>query len=63
MIKIYKNYVGGKWISSNSGETFTSVSPANNKKVLGKFQASNKHDVNKAVEAAEKASKEYQTEN
>jgi alpha-ketoglutaric semialdehyde dehydrogenase len=54
MAKIFKNLIGGEWVTSNSGETFESVSPANHKKVLGKFQSSNREDVDDAVNSAKK---------
>jgi len=59
MVKEYKLYIDGKWINSESGETFPSINPANPKQVLGKFQKGNEEDVNKAVEAAEKAFKKW----
>ena len=52
---IYKNYINGKWISSSSGKTFKNINPANPTQILGKFQDSNKNDVDKAVQAAESA--------
>lgn len=54
MVKTYGNFIDGKWIKSKTRKTFTSINPAT-KKVLGRFQASNKQDVNKAVQAAKKA--------
>lgn len=57
MTKVYKNYINGKWVSSSSGETFENVNPANRNEVLGRFQKSNKKDVEKAVAAAVKARK------
>jgi len=51
----YKLYINGKWVNSDSGETFPSVNPAKPKQVLGRFQKGNENDVEKAVEAAEKA--------
>lgn len=51
----YKLYIDGKWVNSNSGETFPSLNPAKPKQVLGKFQKGNENDIEKAVEAAEKA--------
>ena len=50
-IPVYKNFINGKWTSSSSGETFDNVNPANNKKVIGRFQKSNKKDVNAAAGA------------
>jgi acyl-CoA reductase-like NAD-dependent aldehyde dehydrogenase len=55
MIKKYKLYIDGEWISSVSGETFTRVNPANPDEVLGEFQKGNEKDIDKAVDAAEKA--------
>jgi acyl-CoA reductase-like NAD-dependent aldehyde dehydrogenase len=54
MVKTYGNYIGGKWIKSETGETFKSINPAN-KQVLGIFQKSNQQDVRKAIDSAEKA--------
>jgi len=51
----YKLYIDGKWVNSNSGQTFPSLNPAKPKQVLGRFQKGNEKDVEKAVEAAEKA--------
>ena len=55
MSKIFKNYINGKWKASASGETFENVNPANHKEVLGRFQKSNKKDVNEAIAAAAEA--------
>ena len=51
----YKLYINGKWISSESGETYSRVNPANYNEFLGKFQQGNKEDVDKAIDAAEDA--------
>ena len=51
----FKLYIDGKWVNSNSRETFPSLNPANPKQVLGRFQKGNENDVEKVVEAAEKA--------
>src|SRR2546426_617098 len=53
--KSYKNYIGGHWVESKSGRTFTSTNPAHKDQVLGVMQASNADDVNAALEAAQKA--------
>jgi alpha-ketoglutaric semialdehyde dehydrogenase len=55
MSKVYKNYINGKWQVSNSGETFENINPSNTKQVLGRFQKSNKTDVNKAISGAKDA--------
>ncbi len=51
----FRLYIDGKWVDSISGETFSSDNPAKPRQVLGIFQKGNKEDVDKAVEAAEKA--------
>src|SRR2546422_485163 len=53
--KTYKNYIGGRWVESKSGRTFTSTHPAHKDEVLGVMQASTADDVNLAVEAAQHA--------
>lgn len=53
-MKNYQIYINGEWINSSSKKTFPSLNPAN-EKIIGYFQSSNSEDVNKAVDAAEKA--------
>jgi alpha-ketoglutaric semialdehyde dehydrogenase len=55
MAKLFKNYINGKWKASSSGKTFENVNPANHDDILGRFQKSNKKDVNEAISAAEEA--------
>lgn len=54
-VKKYKNYIGGEWVASSSGEWFENVNPADTTDVVGRFPASNADDVNSAVEAAKNA--------
>ncbi|MBI4320758.1 MAG: aldehyde dehydrogenase family protein [Chloroflexi bacterium] len=51
---VCKNYTGGKWVESASGETFESLNPAT-REVLGTVAKSDARDVDKAVEAASQA--------
>jgi aldehyde dehydrogenase (NAD+) len=51
----YKNYIGGQWVESRSGETFENRNPADTDDVVGIFQKSNADDVNAAVAAAKEA--------
>jgi acyl-CoA reductase-like NAD-dependent aldehyde dehydrogenase len=51
----YRNLIGGKWVDARSGDTFSSVSPANHDDVIGTFPASNAADVDDAVAAAKAA--------
>ena len=59
MSKLFKNYINGKWKASSSGKTFENVNPANHSEVLGRFQKSNKKDVDEAIAAAENAQKAW----
>lgn len=49
----------GKWVESESGETFSRANPADPKEIIGMFQKGNEEDVNKAVDAAENAFKKW----
>jgi alpha-ketoglutaric semialdehyde dehydrogenase len=59
MAEEYRNYVGGKWIPAESGETFESRNPANRDEVLGTFPRSRTEDVGRAVEAAGEAYRDW----
>ncbi len=52
---VYRNYIGGSWVESASGETFESLNPANRDEVIGVFQRSGEADVVAAVDAAHAA--------
>jgi aldehyde dehydrogenase (NAD+) len=58
-VTVYKNFIGGKWIASKTGETFENRNPADNREVVGIFQKSNFRDVNMAVAAAAEAFKKW----
>jgi aldehyde dehydrogenase (NAD+) len=51
----YKNYIGGEWVKSASGEFFENINPADTSDIVGRFPLSNEEDVNLAVEAAKNA--------
>ncbi len=55
MISKHKFFIDGKWIDSESGETYTRVNPADPDDVLGEFQKGNAADAKKAVDAAQQA--------
>ena len=48
--KIYKNLIGGQWVSAQSGKTFLNHNPANVDDVVGEFQSSGEADVDRAVQ-------------
>ncbi len=54
-VKTYHNYIGGKWVPSESGEVFENLNPADTRDVIGRFPLSTSEDVNKAVNAAQQA--------
>lgn len=54
MVKVHKNYINGRWVASSSKKTFASVNPLT-KRQIGRFQQSNRKDVDKAVAAAKSA--------
>jgi aldehyde dehydrogenase (NAD+) len=51
----YKNFIDGQWIASASGKTFENRNPANTDDLIGTFQESNADDLNRAVDAADRA--------
>lgn len=57
--KIYKNFINGEWVESDSGETFENRNPADTDEVVGIFQKSNEKDVNTAIAAASDAYKKW----
>jgi aldehyde dehydrogenase (NAD+) len=51
----FKNYIGGSWLTAQSGKTFENRNPANRNDLIGVFPASAAADVDAAVFAARKA--------
>ena len=57
--QIYKNFIGGEWTASRSGQTFENLNPADTRDVVGVFQRSDKRDVEDAVAAARQAFEQW----
>ena len=55
MVSKYQLFINGEWVSSESGETFTRVNPADPDEVIGNFQKGNAIDTEKAIDSAEMA--------
>ncbi|MGH8104080.1 MAG: aldehyde dehydrogenase family protein, partial [bacterium] len=55
----YSNYIGGRWISAESGETFDDINPADTMDIIGTFPNSGRADVEKAIAAAKNAFPEW----
>jgi 1-pyrroline dehydrogenase len=53
-VKTYQQFIGGQWVDAVSGETLVVENPANYQ-VVARVPASGQEDVNRAVDAAEKA--------
>src|SRR5882757_5549987 len=53
--RVFKNFIDGEWVESQSGQTFEDRNPADNRDVVAIFQRSNKQDVDAAVDAAKRA--------
>src|SRR3954467_132589 len=54
-----RNYGGGRWVASASGETYTKLNPMRPTQVVGEFSSSNEEDAAAAVAAAESAFAEW----
>jgi aldehyde dehydrogenase (NAD+) len=51
---LFRNFIGGKWVESSTGQTFTRNNPATGE-LVGTFTSSGPDDVERAVAAAKKA--------
>jgi acyl-CoA reductase-like NAD-dependent aldehyde dehydrogenase len=58
-VTAFRNYINGEFVESRSGRTFPNINPAEFDEVVGRFQASNEHDVEDACEAAVAAQAEW----
>lgn len=56
---VFKNFINGKWVDSESGQTFENRNPANTNEVVGLFQKSTANDVKRAIDAAAEAYKTW----
>lgn len=59
MVTEYNNYINGEWISSESGETFEVVNPANVNEIVARVQNSTARDAEGAIEAAVTAQNDW----
>jgi acyl-CoA reductase-like NAD-dependent aldehyde dehydrogenase len=55
----YLNLIGGAWVPARSGRTFEDRNPARPSDLVGTFPESGKEDVEAAVQAAQRAFKEW----
>jgi len=59
MAKTYLNLIGGQFVPSRTGRTFSNINPARRDDIVGDFQASGPEDVDRAVQAAAEAFKTW----
>lgn len=58
-MSIYKNYINGEWIESESNKTTENINPANTDDILGTIKLSTREEARAAVEAAANAFQEW----
>ncbi len=49
---MFHNFIAGRWVPAESGETFNDVNPADTRDIVGAFPRSGKGDVDRAVASA-----------
>ena len=49
---VFQNFIGGRWLTAKSGETFTRANPARSSDITGVYQKSSLADLEDAVAAA-----------
>lgn len=59
MAEKFLNFIGGKWVEPSTGEWYENRNPANWDEVIGLFPRSGPEDVNRAIEVAKEAYKEW----
>ncbi len=57
--RIYKNFINGEWVESQSGQAYENRNPANSDELVGMFVSGTAEDVNQAVDAAKEAYKRW----
>ena len=55
MPETFRNFIGGEWKPSPSGQTFEDENPARRGTSVGSFQSSSPDDIDDAIAAAETA--------
>ncbi|MGF7030942.1 aldehyde dehydrogenase (NAD+) [Paenibacillus mucilaginosus] len=57
--QVYRNYIQGEWTAASTGRTVPSLNPANRQEVVGYVPDSASEDVDRAVAAAQAASRAW----
>ncbi|WHY65990.1 alpha-ketoglutaric semialdehyde dehydrogenase GucD [Neobacillus sp. SuZ13] len=58
-VKTHLNYINGEWVSSLRNKVGAAINPANKNEIVGYVQCSTREDVDRAVDAAKRAQKEW----
>jgi alpha-ketoglutaric semialdehyde dehydrogenase len=58
-LRVYQNFINGKWVAPKSGKSIENRNPANTDEVIGVFPHSGPEDVDAAVSAAREAYKKW----
>ena len=58
-VATYHNFIDGAWLPSGSGEVFENRNPANTDDLIGLFQKSTRADVDRAIDSAERAFRQW----
>ena len=57
--RVYRNFINGEWVESESGKAYENRNPANTDELVGMFVSSTSEDVDAAVESAKQAYKKW----
>src|ERR1041385_5808310 len=55
LMRAYQNFIGGEWVSSASGKTYTNVNPADTREKVAEYPASGGDEARQAITAAQNA--------
>lgn len=58
-MSVYRNFVGGEWVESRSGDEIPNLNPANTSDVIGTLRLATREEARAAVDAAVKAQKQW----
>jgi len=58
-MSIYRNFINGEWVESESSRTVENINPANTDDVLGTIRQATRDEARRAVEAASEAFREW----
>src|SRR5258708_15507289 len=56
---VHHNFIDGAWVPSGSGNLFENRNPADADDLIGVFQKSGREDIERAIDAAERAYRQW----